>query len=847
MDTSLFVGKSEAVDLIGGDLQLEDTTGCSAASDQLFPMTSVETMPTDNVRTPNEGMTASGIDQNAVVGNVHDLGTNFTMTPFPFVQPGPPGFYHVHQMPQLSTQYFYPPPPFALTAASAVVKPLEAPAAQMRHPFDTAAAIVDDNGSAVSGAEDTAAAVTALVVARLELEVAALQNARREDARAIAMRDDEISQLRAEVQRLASGGGVGSGDEDAVHSPFADGWGWYPQQRHQRQIMSRGTTVPGERFGNGCSGVCAVAVAAEETTSASVDGGALPDRRRRVEQRQGSGGSEPIASNCDQVFALQILDECLGKSPYSLGGLNGVSWDHGNSGRVGAKSIWSPLHERLESNTESGITSKDFINFGPVDFNIEESTSNASMSHLKSIWEVDDPIEAQRNCFEDEIAVKCGTFRHRGYKMPFAQAAQGSQQSTFHVANYLVDKIVRTQDQPASLLLQQKLKTTNVEARAQIIDAILHQAIDLIKNRFGNFLVQRCFEVGDAEQINLLTSSMLGSIALDVCSDSLKVSVINELITAIPETVTHRFACHVWQRIFETKWHFYPLPPMATSYPPQLANSSAIINEYERLDEEDLTVNKALAVTLSPQTLQKSTLGDTETAELALTPNLHPVIFIVRRMDLFLKGQWHSIANDESGSLVVQCIFENCPEVEKRGIVQEVLAHAGEIAKGQWGNWVIQHLLDRGYASDKAHIVQVVSHHIYDLSMDQFASKVVEKALKTCPKRELHTVVDRVIQGSLGNNGHPAIIDMMNNQYANYVVQHILTLTEPQQRDICVRLIAPHQSLLRASKYGQRVAAIVEKHLRLGNGTIMRDKFSVVGMNTTAKSMNLYSFSLRKA
>ncbi|KAJ3390000.1 hypothetical protein HDU84_008059 [Entophlyctis sp. JEL0112] len=824
MDKALFVCKTEDVVVTGDDMQHEAPTGCNVASVQLFAS---EVIPTDDMRIPSEGIANLEIDQNAMGGSMLDLGTKFTMMSLPFVQPAPPGFYHVHQQPQqqLSTTYLYAPPRVAVNAAvKSLGKPLEHPAAQMRRPIDPSASLADGNGSAIDGGEDTVAVVSATVVARLEREVAALQNARREAALAIARRDEEIGQLRAEVQRLMSCTGVSSGEDDPMLVPVSDGWG--RQRRQQRQTTRPSATASGERYG---SGVGAVAVAAEETTSASVDGGGLPEYRRRSEQLPGSGVSDtsvPFTSNYDQIFALQMLDECLGKSPYSSG-----SWDHGNSGRITAKSIWSPLHERLESNAEAGLMSKDYINFGPLDFPVEESFLNSSMSHLKSIWEVDDPSEAPRTCYEDEIAAKCATFRHRGYKMPSGQGGQGSQPSTFH---YLVDKIVRTQDQPASLLLQQKLKTTNFEARALIIDAILHQAIDLIKNRFGNFLVQRCFEVGDGEQINMLTSAMLGSIvnlssdrfgchvvqkALDVCSDSLKVCVINELITAIPETVTHRFACHVWQRIFETKWQFFPLPPTATTTPPQLANSSTIMHENEQVYDEELTVNPMTA-TMSHQTYQKSSVGETETSE---------------RMDLFLKGQWHSIANDESGSLVVQCIFENCPEMEKRGIVQEVLAHVGEIAKGQWGNWVIQHLLDRGYASDKAHIVQVVSQHIYDLSMDQFASKVVEKALKTCPKRELHAVVDRIIQGSLGNNGHPAIIDMMNNQYANYVVQHVLTLTEPQQRDFCIRLIAPHLSVLRASKYGQRVAALVEKHLRLGNGAAMREKFGVAAMNTNAK------------
>lgn len=64
----------------------------------------------------------------------------------------------------------------------------------------------------------------------------------------------------------------------------------------------------------------------------------------------------------------------------------------------------------------------------------------------------------------------------------------------------------------------------------------------------------------------------------------------------------------------------------------------------------------------------------------------------------------------------------------------------------------------------------------------------------------------------------PYILSMMNNQFGNYVVQNVLGVAESNQRDLCVKLIAPHLSILRASKYGQRVAALCEKYLR-NNGT----------------------------
>eukprot|EP00842_Homolaphlyctis_polyrhiza_P001385 jgi/Hompol1/2247/HPOL_005904-RA len=61
----------------------------------------------------------------------------------------------------------------------------------------------------------------------------------------------------------------------------------------------------------------------------------------------------------------------------------------------------------------------------------------------------------------------------------------------------------------------------------------------------------------------------------------------------------------------------------------------------------------------------------------------------------------------------------------------------------------------------------------------------------------------------------PFLLGMMNNQYANYVVQNVLSIAETPQRDACIRLLLPHLHILRGSKYGQRVASMCEKFLRL--------------------------------
>ena len=139
------------------------------------------------------------------------------------------------------------------------------------------------------------------------------------------------------------------------------------------------------------------------------------------------------------------------------------------------------------------------------------------------------------------------------------------------------------------------------------------------------------------------------------------------------------------------------------------------------------------------------------------------------------------------------------------------LKHLNEI--GQWGNWVVQHILEHGDIVDKAFIFDTVQKNMYTLSTDQYSSKVVEKALRFAPTEHLRLMVHSVF-ASDHQTRPPLLLDMMINQYANYVVQHLLNIAEPAQQSQCVFLMLPHLSILRSSKYGQRVAVLVERLAR---------------------------------
>lgn len=120
---------------------------------------------------------------------------------------------------------------------------------------------------------------------------------------------------------------------------------------------------------------------------------------------------------------------------------------------------------------------------------------------------------------------------------------------------YIVDKIVCNNDQQASIFLQQKLKIGTVDQKHAIVDAIVAQAYPLMINRFGNFLVQRCFEHGTSKQIDGISSAIRGNTlslsmdafgchviqkAFDCVPEDFKATMVGELLRRIPETVIHR-------------------------------------------------------------------------------------------------------------------------------------------------------------------------------------------------------------------------------------------------------------------------------------------------------------------
>lgn len=316
-------------------------------------------------------------------------------------------------------------------------------------------------------------------------------------------------------------------------------------------------------------------------------------------------------------------------------------------------------------------------------------------------------------------------------------------------------------DQQASIFLQQKLKIASQEQKDGIIAAIQDQAYPLMINRFGNFLVQRCLEYGSPAQVAGITSYMIGRV-IALSMDPFGCHVVQKALDSVNEDMKLKIVHEMSQNIRESIIHRYACHVWQKlfelrwdSYPPPIMN----------------TVNHEL------------------------------------------KGMWTEVALGETGSLVVQNIFENCIDQDKRPVIDEVIANMDTIIRGQWGNWVIQHMVENADPPIRETVTNSIIEKSPVYSVDQFASKVVEKMLKMGDPIVIQAFLNRVTQRQPDKPRIP-LIDIASDAHGNYLIQYILQHGSQSQKDEVSAQIKKHLVSLRGSKWGSKCAWLIDRSNR---------------------------------
>ncbi|CAO1624655.1 unnamed protein product [Sympodiomycopsis kandeliae] len=253
----------------------------------------------------------------------------------------------------------------------------------------------------------------------------------------------------------------------------------------------------------------------------------------------------------------------------------------------------------------------------------------------------------------------------------------------------LIGQTLSGRSQEGSIILQQQLKSGTADRQAAILRALAPHLAVLSEDKHGNFLVQRAIGI-DAR----------------LCS---------ELKGHFVRLAVSTYGCHVVQRVLDE-------------------DESIRMQVVEELLAENLldTLTCRNSVHVWAKALETKWSSEPFRRRLYATINAA------------MKGRWACTAMQETGSIVVQNLFESADEDEKEDCVSEILDRFTECVANQWGVWVAQHIIEYGSVEDRKAAFEKLLAEASALSLSQYGCKAVMTALKTRDEGFVQGYIDRL-------------------------------------------------------------------------------------------------------
>lgn len=186
------------------------------------------------------------------------------------------------------------------------------------------------------------------------------------------------------------------------------------------------------------------------------------------------------------------------------------------------------------------------------------------------------------------------------------------------------------------------------------------------------------------------------------------------------------------------------------------------------------------------------------------------------------------------GCRVLQKLFEACYYSEARGVqnpyaptdltelLTTVFTKLDELVVNQFGNYVVQHGMMNCSSALQAKYIDRISPQVFVLSKSKFGSNVAEKAVELASEAQRGIIIDALL-GDNNNNvaspssparsasGEPPLVSMMRDPFANYVVQKLMDRSSPDQQTRMVHVILPHVETIAQATFGKHLLTRMDK------------------------------------
>jgi hypothetical protein len=304
------------------------------------------------------------------------------------------------------------------------------------------------------------------------------------------------------------------------------------------------------------------------------------------------------------------------------------------------------------------------------------------------------------------------------------------------------------QDQIGCRFLQRKFDEGGAAAIEVVFDEIIEDILQLMKDPFGNYLIQKL---------------------LDRCSEEQRLQVLKatasngDLVLAALNTHGTRAV----QKLIETLTTREQTQLVVDSLSPGIVNLI-----------RDLNGNHVVQ-----RCLQR--LSPTEAQFIYDAACEHCL----------------DIATHRHGCCVLQRCIDHSTVNQRKVVITNVAEHSLPLSQDPFGNYVVQYILELGHAESSILVMKRLTGHYADLATQKFSSNVVEKCLKLGGSG-LNEAREEVVKELMVS---PHLAHLLQDPYANYVMQSALSVTNGQVHSDLVEAIRPHLPALRGTPHGKRI------------------------------------------
>ena len=309
--------------------------------------------------------------------------------------------------------------------------------------------------------------------------------------------------------------------------------------------------------------------------------------------------------------------------------------------------------------------------------------------------------------------------------------------------------VLYSKDQNGCRLLQEQLGPDREVMLAVVVSEVMPYLDELMIDPFGNYLFQKI---------------------IDFVSDEIKTEIVTKIASHLVTSALNLHGTRSVQKVVEC----------CTRFDQRTIIAKALSTDVVRLCI-DSNGNHVIQRTLQ-----------------FMTPNFNQFVFNA------VAAECTTVGTHRHGCCVLQRCLDAANASQKSLVIKQVEKHAMQLMQDPYGNYVVQYVLDSCSPAEAAGVISTPLGHLFELSIQKFSSNVIEK----CLEQASLSVKARYISEITLSEALPI---MLQDQFANYVVQRALSVCTEKDGMKLVMAILPHLEHTKNTSGGRRITARILK------------------------------------